>query len=93
MPPVAFVLTAAALASTPAIDMQVPASRLFPRTLVCGAQFDPHFVRFAPPARTSGKNPLLRLVAGPGPGDIDARTAWGGGQGCVRMLTRGDLRP
>jgi len=94
--PFAATLAAATLSLTPvfadsAVDNHpaAPTSLWAPARPVCGRQFDPQFVRFVPPAPASGRNPLLRLIAGPGD-PVRLHDLPGS---CKRMLTRNDTTP
>ena len=82
----ASMLVAVALAASPSPEKAVDAAAgpgLSSRS-VCAARFDPEFVRFVPPAPSSARNPLLRLIAAPD----DSAFAPGAGASCKRMLTR-----
>jgi len=92
---VAASLSVAHLSLTPvaddhtAADLAAPMGLWAPARPVCGRQFDPQFVRFVPPAPASGRNPLLRLIAGPG----EAVRLHDLPGSCKRMLTRDDKLP
>jgi hypothetical protein len=98
--PLAAALVAATLSATPVPVVQAAENHpavgpdaltgvWSPAGPVCGRQFDPQFVRFVPPAPSSGRNPLLRLIAG----RDDAVRLHDLPGSCKRMLTRNDTAP
>ena len=61
-----------------------------PRSQLCGASFDPRFVRFVPPAPSAAGNPLLHWISGPGDqvAKVQSEPTL-----CLRALKRADFKP
>jgi hypothetical protein len=86
MLPIAIALTAASAISTASLP-PTPQMPSLDHHSLCGAGLDPEFVHFVPPAPTSGRNPLFRLISG-SPNVYPTADPGAGIRACRQMLTR-----